>query len=296
MGPLDIRERLDPALRNCIRQWLALVERELSLLRANRFGMGCALGLPILIGVCLRTAICKKSDSELLAFLAVVALIWMGMSHAALAIVGERPILRRESHVGLSQLAYLGSKLCVVALIAAIQAGLLTAVIRYLPITASSKNASLNFANDPWEVLLLAGVLALCGAAGGCMGLLVSAVSANKEVANALVPLIVIIQLLFSAQIAESGEANHSDIYTATFQWSTDSSSRVAARLSYGTISRWGDMALRHRVTTPDSGLLGWAAEVAAWLPQLLAMIIAPLILAWAVLLTKVHARRFART
>jgi ABC-type multidrug transport system ATPase subunit/pSer/pThr/pTyr-binding forkhead associated (FHA) protein len=110
-------------------------------------------------------------------FVTALAAIWFGCSATAREIVAEWPIYRRERMVGLSILAYLGSKTALLLGIAAVQAALLLGIVAWACGVQS-----------PWWHLAL--VLYAAGLAGGALGLVVSATLRTTESATAILPVL----------------------------------------------------------------------------------------------------------
>lgn len=121
-------------------------------------------------------------------FLLVISSIWFGCSNAAREIVSEQAIYTRERMVNLSIPAYVGSKFLV-------QAGLtLAQCITLLIITY----AMLDMVGNP---LIHLGVLWACALAATGMGLTLSALVRTTPAALALVPLLLIPQVILGGAI-----------------------------------------------------------------------------------------------
>jgi len=113
------------------------------------------------------------------AFLLGLAAVWFGCSNAAREIVAERSIYRRERMVGLSAIAYLGSKVAVLGILCLLQCLVLLVVVGVGCGLAGS-----------WSHALL--VLVLAALAGMAVGLALSAFSKTPEAAAAALPLVVL--------------------------------------------------------------------------------------------------------
>ena len=115
----------------------------------------------------------------------VVSGIWFGCINAAREIVKELAIYLRERAVGLNLGSYLGSKIAVLTLLCAVQCtmlfGLTLGLTRFRP-----------------EVGVQATALLLTSCAGMLMGLLVSALVKSEDKAMAIVPILLIPQVIFS--------------------------------------------------------------------------------------------------
>ncbi|MBI4816296.1 MAG: ABC transporter permease [Deltaproteobacteria bacterium] len=127
----------------------------------------------------------QNHDSESMYFVLCLCAFFMGTVDAAREIVKERSLFLREKMFNLSVGAYLGSKLQVLAAVILIQTVALVAVV------------------DTWIALhvsaFLIGLFAfLVGLSGVALGLLVSSFVRSADKAMAMVPLVVIPQILFS--------------------------------------------------------------------------------------------------
>jgi len=112
-------------------------------------------------------------------FLIALAAVWFGCSNATRELVDERAIYRRERMVGLSPLAYLGSKVAVLGLICVLQCAILLATGIWA--CGLSGNWIYSF-----------GVMMLAAGAGTMIGLSVSAAVNTPETAAASLPIMVL--------------------------------------------------------------------------------------------------------
>ncbi len=143
-------------------------------------------------------------------FLLTISTIWFGCSNAAREIVAEQAIYRRERMVNLSIPAYIGSKFVVLAGLTLVQCVALLG-IAYI---------SLDMVGNPvWHLLTLWG----CALAGTGMGLTLSALVRSTPAALALVPLLLIPQVILGGAIMPIDR----------MEWH-------AWGLSHATIARWG--------------------------------------------------------
>lgn len=149
-------------------------------------------------------------------FLLVASAIWFGCSNAARDIVSERAVYERERMVNLMIRAYTLSKVAVLGVVCAIQCALLLA-IAYVP---------LGLQGSP---LAMFGTLWLTSLVGLGMGLTLSALVRSPQAAMALVPIILIPQIILGGVIMPLHEMG-----TPT---------RALADL---TASRWGFEAMLH--------------------------------------------------
>lgn len=126
-----------------------------------------------------------QEDTPSLYFVLVLSCVWFGCINACREIVKERAIVERERLFSLSLPAYVLSKFYVLALLSLLQALLLQFAVEW---QLALKGAFLV------QTLALWGA-SLCGVA---LGLCISAVMHTQDRAVAMVPLIIIPQILFS--------------------------------------------------------------------------------------------------
>lgn len=143
-------------------------------------------------------------------FLLIISAIWFGCSNAAREIVAEQAIYKRERMVNLSIPAYVGSKFAILAGFSFVQCVTLLG-IAYL---------ALDMVGNPLVHLL---VLWGCALAGTGMGLTLSALVRTTPAALALVPMLLIPQVILGGAIMPIERME-------TPAW----------LLSQTTISRWG--------------------------------------------------------
>lgn len=159
--------------------------------------------------------------SAQLVFLMVTIAIWLGSINAAREIVKERNVLDRELAIGVRLPAYLASKLVVLLVFAAIQIVLFALIVLVLRPLHESAVIVLEF--------LFA--LVLVGSIAVLLGLLVSAWSSSEDQATAIIPLLLVPQLLFGGAIVQFKEMQ-----------------TVVKALSVVVPSRWGFAAAGHVV------------------------------------------------
>jgi len=118
--------------------------------------------------------------------------IWLGASNAAREITKEIPIYARERLVNLGILPYVMSKVAVLSVLCLIQSGLLLGIFA----------ARIDLSGLGWDVYpkLLTAVF-LTALSGLSMGLLVSAIVGNSDRAMAIVPILLIPQLMFAGAL-----------------------------------------------------------------------------------------------
>ena len=160
-----------------------LLERQISIFRADVKNLIMLLAQPVIIGVLVA---CATNDGPLTQFYTYIATLWFGSSNAAQEIVRELPIYRRERLVGLSRRSYLGSKFLWMGGLTTFQSLLLFAVIAVIHWGV----------RGAWEWQLV-GLILLAFAATG-IGLTISAFAKSAIQAVMLVPLFLIPQIVFS--------------------------------------------------------------------------------------------------
>jgi ABC-type multidrug transport system ATPase subunit/pSer/pThr/pTyr-binding forkhead associated (FHA) protein len=123
--------------------------------------------------------------TSLILFLLSLSAIWFGVNNAAKEIVKELPVYRRERMVNLGLMPYVLSKILVLSGLATFQCLLLLLVV-----TA--------FRHVPGSHLAIFMALVLTSVASLLMGLTISALVDSTDKANAIVPLVLIPQVLFA--------------------------------------------------------------------------------------------------
>jgi ABC-type multidrug transport system permease subunit len=126
-----------------------------------------------------------SKDTLTLYFVLTLSAFFLGAVNSSREIVKERALFLREQMFNLSVSAYLKSKFRVQAVLALIQAAALTVVVSsFVPLEINS--------------LLVALVIVLTVFCGTTIGLFISSLVRSSDRAVALVPLVVIPQILFS--------------------------------------------------------------------------------------------------
>ncbi|MCC7377421.1 MAG: ATP-binding cassette domain-containing protein [Verrucomicrobiales bacterium] len=143
-------------------------------------------------------------------FLMGISAIWFGCINAAKEIVKELPIYLRERAVHLSLPAYFASKMAVMAVLCAFQCLVLYGSLAGL--------VDLNV--DVPRTLGMLGATSMCGVA---LGLCVSAMVSNSDKAMAIVPILLIPQVVFAGAIQElTGVAKVIGSWLVVAYWSFD--------------------------------------------------------------------------
>lgn len=187
-------ERRPP--RFSLRQWRTLVRRYTAIKLKDRLGTFILLVQAPLIAILLDLVFVGETGGVMsrmqytpyALFLLVVAAVWFGCSNAAREIVGEQAIYKRERMVNLSIGAYVLSKFTVLGALCLVQCTLLLAMTYVV----------LGFWGNPAYHLTL---LWLSSMAGVGMGLLLSSLVRTNEAAMAMVPLLLIPQVILGGAI-----------------------------------------------------------------------------------------------
>lgn len=182
-----------------LRQARVLTRRYVSIWRGDRQALLAMLGQSLLVAILLGLVFGPLADvanpfervqrTVNLLFLLAVSCLWFGCNTAAKELVKERVIFRRERDFNLGLGAYITSKIVILSLISVAQASLLFVIVRV-------------WCWPPGSALLQWMTLAALAAAGTGVGLLISAAAPSEEVATALVPVVVIPQIILGGVIA----------------------------------------------------------------------------------------------
>ena len=127
-------------------------------------------------------------NQKMLSFLLVISAIWFGCINAAREIVKELPLYLRERAIGLNLASYFASKFAVLSIFCLIQCFALISITF----------AMTHFRPD---FLIQITCLLLTSFVGMWMGLLVSSLVKNEDKAIAIVPILLIPQVIFSGAI-----------------------------------------------------------------------------------------------
>lgn len=178
--------------REIWRQFKILAARTRKLLLADRRTLAVALGQSLFVG-CALCLVFSDADGDLsqessLVFLMGISCLWFGCNNASKEIVKERPIYKRERDVNLSVLSYTASKFVPLGVLGLIQVALLYGAIEF----------RIGVPGDQASQALL---MALAVLAGTGMGLLISAASSSRDQATAIIPLVLIPQIVFSGAL-----------------------------------------------------------------------------------------------
>jgi ABC-type multidrug transport system ATPase subunit len=173
------------------RQMKILTRRYATVLLQDRKNLALLLAQAPLIGLLLGIVFSSGAaqDHRLVVFLMGISAIWFGCINAAREVVKELPIYLRERAVNLEILAYLGSKVLVLMALCAVQCLALFFIVS--PMTGLEPETG--------KLLIALLLTAWCGM---LMGLVVSSLVDNTDKAMAIVPVLLIPQVIFAGAIA----------------------------------------------------------------------------------------------
>jgi ABC-type multidrug transport system ATPase subunit/pSer/pThr/pTyr-binding forkhead associated (FHA) protein/ABC-type multidrug transport system permease subunit len=188
-----VEEALPVSLLDAAFQAKTLMQRMLAVKFADRWNTGILLAQAPLIALLVAGVFGGRMRGDvdlaswpgvssavgMTAFLLGLAAVWFGCSNAAREIVAERAIYRRERMVGLSAIAYLGSKIAVLGILCLLQCLVLLVIV----------GLGCGLEGSWWYTLA---VLFLAALAGMAMGLALSVFSKTPEAAAAALPLVVL--------------------------------------------------------------------------------------------------------
>jgi hypothetical protein len=223
-APLDggrPRARPRSRLRIAARQMSVLTRRFARVKIRDTASIAVALGqVPLIVLGCwlvLRNTLVAKNGELLLPgalpFILVISAFWLGCANSVREIVTDQAILTRERLVGVGLGPYVGSKLVVLMTLTAVQCALL----------AGASGLAFGMSARHVDLLRAALVLSLTGFFGVALGLCVSAACRSSEAAVAVLPGLVIPQLLFGGLLVPF-----------------DQMPKAMEKVSYLVASRWG--------------------------------------------------------
>ena len=195
----------------------------------------------------------KYEPINLLGFLAVVSVIWMASSLAHLTLARERDLYDHERTLGVQWTSLLAAKGFVFSVAAMVQATVFLAGLHGL--RSEWLDRSYFVTESAWAIPQVWVCLCLVAVASTAMGLSISAFAGSRAlVAAAVLPVVMMIQILFSVPFAVSDEDstnNMSGYHQLAWNPSDENADpkklplKATSIVSYGTISRYGDQWLR---------------------------------------------------
>lgn len=184
-----------------VRQFSVLLRRTVSVWRGNPAAVVVLFGQALLVALLLcmvfghiddihaDNPLERPSKIRNLLFLVCVSCFWLGCNNSVKELVKERLIYHRERDYNLLPEAYLFSKLIFLATIGVLQTLLLAMT-------------ALTWFGMPGSFASMFSVLAASSFAGTSLGLAISATAKNEEVAVALVPIVIIPQIILAGVVA----------------------------------------------------------------------------------------------
>ena len=216
------------------RQMQVLTNRYATLTLQDRKNVLLLLAQAPLIALLLGMVFSKGNaqDHRLVVFLMSISAIWFGCINASREVVKELPIYLRERAVNLELFAYLGSKITVLSVLCAVQCLALFVIVA--PLTKLESEAGKLFLT-----------LCLTSWSGMLMGLVVSALVDNADKAMAIIPVLLIPQVVFSDIITHlEGFARAIAYWTTVSFWSVDAMLNTipsGPRLPFRPHHSWGE-------------------------------------------------------
>jgi ABC-type multidrug transport system ATPase subunit len=211
------------------RQFRMLTKRYTRVLIGDRANLAVLVGAAPLLGVLNvwrlptdeleilpRTEIRIVSQASLVLLVIVIGMTLLGLSNGIREIVRELPVFRRERAVGLSVSAYVLSKAVVLAVITLYQAAV------YVSISLSLQGGPRDAVLLGWPLGELIAVAAATGITAVSLALVASAIVNSTNAAVALLPILLIGQLLLMSGgvLPESDRPVLRELsYTASAQW-----------------------------------------------------------------------------
>jgi ABC-type multidrug transport system ATPase subunit len=141
----------------------------------------------------------------MLLFILAMIVLWFGCNNAAKEIVKEEAIYGRERAVNLRILPYLGSKFLILSLMTALQVLVLMAILygTLELLHRFSPGHSVPLAMHRLAYVPQLGILILLGMVGVALGLLLSACVSTPDRANALLPYVLIPQIILGGGLLD---------------------------------------------------------------------------------------------
>jgi len=176
-----------------LRQWWILTRRYACLKKRDTANLAIMLCQAPLVGLLIALAfgMGDSPDPTKALFFMTISAVWFGCSNASREIVAERAIYLRERMVNLKIPSYVFSKLSLLFLISVFQCFVLVAIPYWL----------VGLSEDVANFLMVVGILTLASLVGSTLGLLLSSLVRSNEAAIALVPIIMIPQIILGGAI-----------------------------------------------------------------------------------------------
>jgi ABC-type multidrug transport system ATPase subunit/pSer/pThr/pTyr-binding forkhead associated (FHA) protein/ABC-type multidrug transport system permease subunit len=183
-------------------QIATLSRRQLSVIVSDRSYIGLIVAFPFLLGILPRVGPAPHRldplpngipnvDAQMLLLVVVLCACFMGMANSIREIVKEKAIYRRERAIGLSIMAYIGSKVVVLLIITALQ----SIVFTIIGMTNRTPRHAVVLSIPMLEVILAVSMISISSA---MLGLAISAWVDNADKTMPLLVMITMSQVVFS--------------------------------------------------------------------------------------------------
>ena len=197
--PKPIGNRVPHKRKSFIKQLITLIIRYIKLISNDFMQLLLLFAQAPIVGLLLTTVTNDQlyksyDDTKAVLFSLGCASIWLGLLNSVQEICKEKVILQKEHMSDLKLSTYLLSKFIVQGLLAFIQATLMVGVFQKI-VGASENNILLG---SFWDIQIICFLSILSAAA---LGLFISSLVRNSNLAMSIIPLILVPQLLFSGML-----------------------------------------------------------------------------------------------
>ena len=209
-APGDTSQPEEHRQRETIRQMSVLTRRAYEVLWSDRRNTFLLAAQAPVFGLLFalrigpdRMSTSHGAEATMLLWLLVIGATWLGTANAIREIVKEQAVFRRERAMGLSVLAYVGSKVLLLAPLTLLQTTVMTLIAtsgQDLPAVDPSGLARIEGAGAvlSGQRIELVVVVGVAGLAAMAVGLLISAIVRSSDRAMALLPVVLIAQVVVS--------------------------------------------------------------------------------------------------
>jgi len=212
-------------------QWLVLVQRMFKIKVRDRTSTTIMLlQAPIITLFSYIAFYDNETNVVPMLFVLVIASIWLGCNNSSREIVSERSIFKRERMVNLSVWNYLSSKIVVLSILSLLQSMILALTPYFADFKIGFSYLSLSF------IFFVVSITAMS------MGFLISSIVKTNESAMALVPVVLIPQVIFGGlivyyQAMNSLSQSISSLMLSRwgFDWATYNSGHFRSILGFDT-------------------------------------------------------------
>ena len=212
-----------------VRRLGSLLARGFRIIARDRHLSLLLLAQPVVIGVLINLSQVRPDVGMEALLFAIVAAIWFGLSNTAREVVRDRPVCARERFLGVGPLTYLASNSTLFGAIGAVQVLILVLVIRFAHFLPAQLADEVWKAQPLWH---LAAVLWTTYLAAMFLGLTVSSFFHTEEAAVAVLPLLLLPQLLLTG-IASRLDSDQDGSFRSLIVWQQKASART------GFPARW---------------------------------------------------------